>query len=54
MVLYIVLFFESPVATFVLGPNTFLSTLFSKTVSLCSSLNVRDQISQPNENQKQN
>ena len=32
-------------ATF--GPNIFLSTLFLNTFSLCSSLNVRDQVSHP-------
>jgi polysaccharide pyruvyl transferase WcaK-like protein len=30
-----------------LGPNIFLSTLFSNTLSLCSSLIVRDQVSHP-------
>jgi hypothetical protein len=30
-----------------LGPNILLSTLFSKTLSLHSSLNVSDQVSQP-------
>jgi hypothetical protein len=30
-----------------LGPNILLSTLFSKTLSLHSSLNVSDQLSQP-------
>jgi hypothetical protein len=30
-----------------LGRYTFLSTLFSNTVRLCSSLNMRDQVSQP-------
>jgi hypothetical protein len=29
------------------GPNILLSTLFSNTLSLCSSLNVRDQVSHP-------
>jgi hypothetical protein len=29
------------------GPNIFLSTLFSNALSLCSSLNVRDQVSHP-------
>jgi hypothetical protein len=28
-----------------LGPNILLSTLFTKTLSLCSCLNVRDQVS---------
>jgi polysaccharide pyruvyl transferase WcaK-like protein len=27
------------------GPDILLNTLFSKTLSLCSSLNVRDQVS---------
>jgi hypothetical protein len=30
-----------------LGPNILLSTLFSNTLSLCSSLNVRDQFAHP-------
>jgi len=30
-----------------LGPNIFLNTLFSKTLSLCSSLKVRDHVSHP-------
>jgi hypothetical protein len=30
-----------------LGPNIFLSTLFSNTLKLCSFLNVRDQVSEP-------
>jgi hypothetical protein len=29
------------------GPNILLSTLFSNTLSLCSSLKVRDQVSHP-------
>jgi hypothetical protein len=29
------------------GPDILLSTLFSNTLSLCSSLNVRDQVSRP-------
>jgi hypothetical protein len=33
----------SPVASSLLGPNILLSTLFSNTLSLCSSLSVRDQ-----------
>jgi hypothetical protein len=31
------------------GPNILLNTLFSNTLSLCSSLNVRDQVSCPYE-----
>jgi hypothetical protein len=38
---------HSPVASSLLGPNILLSTLFSNTLSLCSSLSVRDQVSQP-------
>jgi len=30
-----------------LGPDIFLSTLFSNTRSLCSSLTVREQVSHP-------
>jgi hypothetical protein len=29
------------------GPNILLRTLFSNTLNLCSSLNVRDQVSHP-------
>jgi hypothetical protein len=36
-----------PVTSSLLGPNILLSTLFSKTLSLRSSLNVSDQVSQP-------
>jgi hypothetical protein len=36
-----------PVTSSLLGPNILLSTLFSKTLSLHSSLNVRDQVSHP-------
>jgi hypothetical protein len=34
-----------PVASSLLGPNILLSTLFSNTLSLCSSLSVRHQVS---------
>jgi hypothetical protein len=40
-------FLHSPVTSSVLGPNILLRTLFSNTLSLCSSLSVRDQISHP-------
>jgi hypothetical protein len=33
-----------------LGPNILLNTLFSKTLSLCSSLKVRDQVSHNRQN----
>src|SRR5215468_3502648 len=38
---------HSPVASSRLGPNILLSTLFSNTLSLCSSLSVKDQVSHP-------
>jgi hypothetical protein len=38
---------HSPVASSLLGPNILLSTLFSNTLSLCSSLSVRDQVPHP-------
>ena len=38
---------HSPLTSSLLGPNILLSTLFSKTLSLHSSLNVSDQLSQP-------
>src|SRR5215470_2280724 len=38
---------HSPVASSLLGPNILLSTLFSNTLNLCSSLSVRDHVSQP-------
>ena len=37
----------SPVTSSLLGPNTFLNTLFSNTLSLRSSLYVSDQVSHP-------
>jgi len=40
-------FLHSLVTSSLLGPNTLLSTLFSNTLSLRSSLNVRDQVSHP-------
>ena len=36
-----------PVTSSLLGPNIFLSTLFSNTLSLHSSASVKDQVSQP-------
>jgi len=38
---------HSPVTSSLLGPNTLLNTLFSNTLSLRSSLNVRDHVSHP-------
>ena len=40
-------FLHSPVTSFLLGPNNFLNTLFSNTLSLRSSLNVSDQVLHP-------
>ena len=39
--------FQSPVTPSILGPNIFLSTVFSKTLSLRSSFIVRNQVWQP-------
>jgi hypothetical protein len=36
-----------PVTSSLFGPNILLSTLFSNILSLCSSLNVREQVSHP-------
>jgi hypothetical protein len=41
------LIMQSPITSSLLGPNILLSTLFSNTLNLCSSLNVRDQVSHP-------
>jgi hypothetical protein len=40
------LLLQSPLTSSLFGPNI-LNTLFSNTRSLCSSLNVRDQVSRP-------
>jgi uncharacterized membrane protein len=40
-------FLHCPVTLCLLGPNILLSTLLSNTFSLCSSLNVSDQVSHP-------
>jgi hypothetical protein len=40
-------FLYSPVTSSLLGPDILLRSLFSNTVGLCSSLNVRDQVSHP-------
>ena len=40
-------FLHSPSPSSVLSTNTFLTTLFSNTFSLCSSLNMTDQVSHP-------
>jgi hypothetical protein len=40
-------FLQSPVTSSLFGPNIIFCNLFSVTFSLCSSLNVRSQVSQP-------
>jgi hypothetical protein len=40
-------FLQYPVTSSLFGSNILLSTLFSNTLSLCCSLNVRDQVSHP-------
>jgi hypothetical protein len=40
-------FLHPLVTSYLLGPNIHLSTLSSNTLSLCSSLKVRDQVSHP-------
>ena len=40
-------FLHSPVTSSLLGPNNLLSTLFSNTLRLRSSLNISDQVSHP-------
>jgi hypothetical protein len=40
-------FLQSPIISFLSGSNVLLNTLFSNTPSLCSSLNMRDQVSHP-------
>jgi hypothetical protein len=40
-------FLQSPVTSCLVCPNISLSTLFSNTFNLCSSLRVRDQVSHP-------
>jgi hypothetical protein len=37
-------FLQPPITSILFSPNILLSTLFSNTLSLCSSLNVRDQV----------
>jgi hypothetical protein len=40
-------FLQPPLTSSLFRPNILLNTLFSDTLSLCSSLNVRDQVSHP-------
>jgi hypothetical protein len=42
-------FLHSPVSLSILGPNILLNTLFSNTLSLRSSINMREQVSHPYE-----
>jgi hypothetical protein len=44
-------FLHPPVTPSLLGSNTLLSTQFSNTLNLCSSFNVRDQVSYPDKQQ---
>jgi hypothetical protein len=41
---FIIMQFSLDPSSSLLGPNIFLNALFSKTLSLCSSLKVRDQV----------
>ena len=45
--LLVMLSFPLPVTSSLLSPNILLSTLFSGTLSQCSSLNMTDQVSHP-------
>ena len=47
-------FLHSPVTLSLLVPNILLNTLYSNTISLCSSFNVSDQVSHPHPNNRQN
>jgi hypothetical protein len=38
-------FLQPPIISLLFGPNILLSTLFSNTLTLCSSFNVRNQVS---------
>jgi hypothetical protein len=40
-------FSQSPLTSYLFGSNIHLSTLFSNTLSLSSSLSIRDQVLQP-------
>jgi hypothetical protein len=44
---HIIMQFLHDPSSSLLGPNIFLNNLFSKTLSLCSSHKVRDQVSHP-------
>jgi small basic protein len=40
-------FLQPPVTSSVFGPNIHVSSLFSNILSVCSSLDIRDQVSHP-------
>jgi hypothetical protein len=40
-------FLHPPVTSSLSGPNILLGTLFSNTLNLCSSLDMRDQVTHP-------
>ena len=44
--------FSTLVTLFILGPNIFLGNLFSNNLTVCSSLNIRDQVSHPHKTDK--
>ena len=46
------LVYSTPVSSSLIGPNIFISTLFSYNLSLRSSLKVRDQVSHPYKKKK--
>jgi hypothetical protein len=48
--LLIIQFLQTPLTSHLLNTNILLSTLFSNTISLCSSLNVRDEVLHPYRN----
>jgi hypothetical protein len=52
MKLLIMQFLQPPVTSSLFCTNILLSTLFSDTLSLCSSPNVRDQVSHPYRNRQ--
>jgi hypothetical protein len=47
VVKFIIMQFSPRSVSSLLGPNILLNTLFSETLSLCSSLKVRHQVSHP-------
>jgi hypothetical protein len=47
MKLHVTKFLEPTVSSSLVGPDFLLSTLFSNTLNLCSSLDVTDQVKDP-------